>query len=230
MVAPEWRDATTGKVVAAINAFFNSRAGTGVTATRPAMPAEAASTAAAATLDAAAAPSSAAKSAALSEVKIDGAGLPRLGRKDCDFALAAERQRLTINTNTPHLKTMIFRDIEHCAGVRAAASGGLIAGAIRRLKNYQSEICEAMSGRLRSRRGLGRKNAISWRQNGDARPDRIARSPDCDKNAAIPHVQNAIGPERDEEKWEPVFRPHPALICLNRSRFWRHRIYPMSQS
>lgn len=61
LVAPEWRDATTGKVVAAINAFFDSRAGTGVTATRPAMPAEAASTAAAATLDAVAAPGSAAK-------------------------------------------------------------------------------------------------------------------------------------------------------------------------
>jgi hypothetical protein len=24
--------------------------------------------------------------------------------------------------------------------------------------------------------------------------------------------------ERDEEKWEPVFRPHPALIYKNRSR------------
>ncbi len=60
LVSPEWRDATTGKVVAAINAFFDSR-GTSATATPPAMPAEAASTAAAATLDAVAAPSSAAK-------------------------------------------------------------------------------------------------------------------------------------------------------------------------
>ncbi len=48
--------------------------------------------------------------------------------------------------------------------------------------------------------------------------------------------------ERDEEKWEPVFRrnqvdadcvdliAHPDLNYEDRSRFWRHRIYPMSQS
>ncbi|HEY5225686.1 MAG TPA: N-acetylmuramoyl-L-alanine amidase, partial [Methylovirgula sp.] len=48
LVSPEWRDATTTKVVAAINAFFESR---GVTAARAA-PTGAAGASAAATLDA----------------------------------------------------------------------------------------------------------------------------------------------------------------------------------
>jgi N-acetylmuramoyl-L-alanine amidase len=49
LVSPEWRDATTSRVVAAINAFFDSR---GVTAARPVSPGSI--PAAAATLDAAA--------------------------------------------------------------------------------------------------------------------------------------------------------------------------------
>ncbi len=63
LVSPDWRDATTGKVVAAINAFFNSR-GTHVTATPSALPGAASSAAAAVAataLDAAPASTSAAK-------------------------------------------------------------------------------------------------------------------------------------------------------------------------
>jgi N-acetylmuramoyl-L-alanine amidase len=44
LVAPDWRDATTGKVVAAINAFFDSRGVQGAS-TPSALPAQAASTA-----------------------------------------------------------------------------------------------------------------------------------------------------------------------------------------
>jgi len=50
LVSPEWRDATTGKVVAAINAFFDSR-GPNTTSNQPSAPDEAKNASAATALD-----------------------------------------------------------------------------------------------------------------------------------------------------------------------------------
>jgi hypothetical protein len=97
---------------------------------------------------------------------------------------------------------MKFLDFEHCAGVCAGTVGGLHGGLSGRggvikstwfLQKTCAMIARCRRTPLASRYVFAARQTSAMCQTGDVKGKRIARSPDCDKTVAIPHVQSAIG-------------------------------------